>query len=169
MSNERFFSTQVKIQVDPLDLRKPLTESLKGIPEAPPSSQRPKPKTMVLPFSFFSQIFFSHLFFCEKVTTLENGMKIVTEETYQQACGMGLHIHSGTRDETFEEAGVCHLLERMAFTSTKNRTAFQISEMLEAHGVNMITTSTREHIGFACDLIRVHAPVKTFFDKYFSL
>lgn len=41
------YSSQVKIQIDLEDLKKPLTEPIKGIPDCIPASELPKPKTYV--------------------------------------------------------------------------------------------------------------------------
>ena len=44
------------------------------------------------------------------------------------------YFGAGSRDETAEQSGIAHMLEHMLFKGTKNRTARQMSEEIEAAG-----------------------------------
>jgi hypothetical protein len=50
-----------------------------------------------------------------RITTLRNGVRVATEETYGQATAMGVFIDAGSRNETFETNGTTHVLQRMGF------------------------------------------------------
>lgn len=50
-----------------------------------------------------------------KVTTLENGLRVATENTGIPTATVGLWIDAGSRYETAQNNGVAHFLEHMAF------------------------------------------------------
>ncbi|OTF75612.1 hypothetical protein BLA29_012618, partial [Euroglyphus maynei] len=50
-----------------------------------------------------------------KVSTISNGIRVVTEDSGIPTCTIGLWIDSGSRYETPENNGVAHFLEHMAF------------------------------------------------------
>ncbi len=49
------------------------------------------------------------------ITTLSNGMKVVSQDSFDASCAVCLHVDLGTRYETPETAGICHLIERLAY------------------------------------------------------
>jgi len=50
-----------------------------------------------------------------KVTTLDNGMRIASEDSGAATATVGLWIDSGSRYETDETNGIAHFMEHMAF------------------------------------------------------
>jgi predicted Zn-dependent peptidase len=58
-----------------------------------------------------------------RITTLRNGVRVATEETYGQATAMGVFIDAGSRNETFETNGTTHVLQRMGFKVCKSLAA----------------------------------------------
>lgn len=50
-----------------------------------------------------------------KVTTLENGMRVATEDNGSQTATVGLWIDAGSRWETPSNNGVAHFVEHMLF------------------------------------------------------
>lgn len=50
-----------------------------------------------------------------RVTTLDSGMRIATEDSGAPTATVGLWIDSGSRFETDENNGVAHFMEHMAF------------------------------------------------------
>lgn len=50
-----------------------------------------------------------------KVTTLENGMRVATEDNGSQTATVGLWIDAGSRWETASNNGVAHFVEHMLF------------------------------------------------------
>jgi processing peptidase subunit alpha len=113
-----------------------------------------------------------------RITTLRNGVRVATEETYGQATAMGVFIDAGSRNETFETNGTTHVLQRMGFKvhislarvqsfccssvlmcftrrqATSNRTSAQIVQNLEALGVNAISSSSREAMVYTAEVVR---------------
>lgn len=50
-----------------------------------------------------------------EMTTLENGIRVVTEERRGETAAVGVFIKAGSRNETKENNGVAHFLEHMYF------------------------------------------------------
>jgi len=91
-----------------------------------------------------------------QITTLKNGLRVATEETYTQISSISIFVDVGSRDEPKELNGICHLLQRMGFKSTKNRTHKEITNELERTGAIGSTSSSREHMAFTIDVPRYH-------------
>ncbi|KAJ8300575.1 hypothetical protein KUTeg_022094 [Tegillarca granosa] len=53
-----------------------------------------------------------------EVTTLENGLRVASENKYGQSCTVGILIESGSRFEVAYPSGISHFLEKLAFGST---------------------------------------------------
>lgn len=53
-----------------------------------------------------------------KVTTLENGMRVATEDNGSQTATVGLWIDAGSRWETASNNGVAHFVEHMLFKAS---------------------------------------------------
>lgn len=56
-----------------------------------------------------------------RVSELNNGVKIATEDTGLKTCTVGVWIDAGSRYETPKNNGVAHFLEHMAFKGTHKR------------------------------------------------
>ncbi|KAL0308549.1 UNVERIFIED_CONTAM: Mitochondrial-processing peptidase subunit alpha [Sesamum radiatum] len=72
-----------------------------------------------------------------KITTLPNGLKIASETSANPAASIGLYVDCGSIYETPASYGATHLLERMAFKSTTNRSHLRIVREVEAIGGNL--------------------------------
>ncbi|KAL4187199.1 hypothetical protein AMTRI_Chr09g17730 [Amborella trichopoda] len=68
-----------------------------------------------------------------KITTLSNGLKITSQK-------------------------VTHLLERLAFKSTNNRSHSHVVREIEAVGRNVAASASREQMGYTYDTIKTHLP-----------
>lgn len=79
-----------------------------------------------------------------KVSTLSNGIKVVTEDSGIQTCTIGLWIDAGSRYETYENNGVAHFLEHMAFKGTQTRTQMQLELEIENMGAHLNAYTSRE-------------------------
>ncbi|KAI9268091.1 Metalloenzyme, LuxS/M16 peptidase-like protein [Phascolomyces articulosus] len=95
-----------------------------------------------------------------KVTTLPNGIRVASESTPGHFGAVGVYVDAGSRYETDKYRGVSHILDRLAFKSTTNRSADQVVEELESLGGNIMCSSSRECIMyqsaiFSQDLERV--------------
>lgn len=81
-----------------------------------------------------------------EVTKLSNGLSVASENTPGHFVGLGVYIDAGTRYETNETSGVSHILDRMAFKATKERSSMEIIQTLEKLGGNIVSNSSRESI-----------------------
>ncbi|GAQ89643.1 mitochondrial processing peptidase alpha subunit [Klebsormidium nitens] len=117
----------------------PLDEPLPGVPEPPPFNATAAPPGT-------------------KITTLDNGMRIASEDIPGAANSVGVYIASGSVYEDSYNSGVSHLLERMVFKSTINRTHFRLVRELEAIGGNIVAGAHREVFVLAGDSVKTYLP-----------
>lgn len=79
-------------------------------------------------------------------TELPNGVRIITEEIdYVRSVAVGIWVGAGSRDERAGYEGISHFIEHMFFKGTKNRTARDIAESLEAVGGQLNAFTTKEY------------------------
>jgi processing peptidase subunit alpha len=93
-----------------------------------------------------------------KVTTLANGVKIASEMIAGPTSTIGIFIDSGSKNETPYCTGASHLLERMAFKSTANRSHFRLVREVEAIGGNVMANASREQMCYTGDTIKTFMP-----------
>ena len=79
-----------------------------------------------------------------EVTVLDNGMKVVTEDSGGPTATVGLWIDTGSRYETAANNGVAHFLEHMAFKGTQKRTQNQLELEIENMGAHVNAYTSRE-------------------------
>jgi predicted Zn-dependent peptidase len=80
-----------------------------------------------------------------KVTTLSNGVKIVSEYIpYLKSFSLGFWFNIGARDENLRNNGISHFIEHMLFKGTKTRTAKQISDQIESYGGYLNAFTSKE-------------------------
>ncbi|KAF2138764.1 uncharacterized protein K452DRAFT_352895 [Aplosporella prunicola CBS 121167] len=82
----------------------------------------------------------------DQLTTLPNGIRVATEALPGHFSGIGVYVDAGSRYETPELCGVSHIIDRLAFKSTKQRNSDQMLEMLESLGGNIQCASSRESL-----------------------
>ncbi|XP_057536994.1 mitochondrial-processing peptidase subunit alpha-like [Amaranthus tricolor] len=93
-----------------------------------------------------------------KLTTLSNGVKIASEASPNPAACIGLYIDSGSIYETPFSSGATHLLERMAFKTTTNRSHLRIVREVESIGGNVTASASREQMGYTFDALKNYVP-----------
>ena len=87
------------------------------------------------------------------LTTLSNGVRVVSQETYGQVSTVGVLINVGSRHETV--TGTCHLLEMLAFHSTSSyASALDISKQLQDWGATSFANTGREQTLYCLDILR---------------
>ena len=98
-------------------------------------------------------------------TTLENGLRIVTEHIPEtRVASIGVIVECGSRDESDGEAGLAHLCEHLLFQGTSSRSALQIGRQMDFAGGQIGGFTTRDytclhavvladHVYYALDLI----------------
>jgi len=74
------------------------------------------------------------------------------------AASVGLYLDCGSIYETPETFGASHLLERMAFKSTTNRSHLRIVREVEAIGGNIGASASREQMGYTFDALKTYVP-----------
>ncbi|CZS99258.1 probable mitochondrial-processing peptidase subunit alpha [Rhynchosporium graminicola] len=82
----------------------------------------------------------------DQISTLPNGIRVATEALPGHFSGVGVFIDAGSRYENGYLRGVSHIMDRLAFKSTKNRTSDEMLESLESLGGNIHCASSRESL-----------------------
>ena len=95
-----------------------------------------------------------------KITTLDNGLRIVTQSMPGlETVAMGFWNSVGGRDELANVNGVAHFLEHMAFKGTTTRTSKQIAEAIENVGGDINAYTSTETTAYHVRLIAEDLPV----------
>lgn len=82
----------------------------------------------------------------DQITTLPNGIRVATESLPGPFAGVGVYVDAGSRYEDASLRGVSHIMDRLAFKSTKSRTGDEMLEVLESLGGNIQCASSRESL-----------------------
>lgn len=85
------------------------------------------------------------------ITTLPNGVRVVSQETYGQMCTVGVLTNVGSRHEP--QVGMMHLLETLAFSSTLNYPD-HINVLLQDWGATRFVSISREQTLHCIDVLR---------------
>jgi len=93
-----------------------------------------------------------------ELSTLENGLRIVTEtrKTVETA-SIGLWCDVGSRYEEGRLNGISHCLEHMVFKGTENRDALEIALTLERVGGHLNAYTTRDHTCYYARVLKEDA------------
>ncbi|MFZ3171284.1 MAG: pitrilysin family protein [Carboxydocellales bacterium] len=92
----------------------------------------------------------------EKIT-LPNGVRIVAEEIpWVRSLAVGIWVQVGSRDEQEQVTGISHFIEHMLFKGTKNRTAKQLAEALDAVGGQLNAFTSKEYTCFYAKVLDDH-------------
>lgn len=86
------------------------------------------------------------------ITTLDNGIRVVSQETYSQMCTIGVLSNVGSRHESV--TGTMHLLETMAFGSTERFQGPEITQILQDWGATRFVSHSREQSLHCIDILR---------------
>jgi len=122
----------------PTPVLPPLSEALPGV-VVPPYVPPTKAPTTVL-------------------KKLANGAVVAAEETPGATIAVGIYLESGSKYETAANAGVSHVLERLAFKGTQNRTHFRVTREAEVIGANLLASASREQMAYTIDTVKTHLP-----------
>ncbi|KAM3071882.1 Mitochondrial-processing peptidase subunit alpha [Clarireedia jacksonii] len=82
----------------------------------------------------------------DQITTLSNGVRVATEALPGHFSGIGVYIDAGSRYENGYLRGCSHIMDRLAFKSTKYRTGDEMLEAIESLGGNIQCASSRESL-----------------------
>lgn len=108
-----------------------------------------------------------------EVTTLANGVRVGSIENYSRVSSVGVLLDFGSRHEVdrllttsnpnspdntdgdfISTSGVNHLMELLAFQSTKNHTGEEVRNTMERLGGSCFATSAREQMMYCVDVLR---------------
>ncbi|EGC28753.1 hypothetical protein DICPUDRAFT_43851 [Dictyostelium purpureum] len=92
--------------------------------------------------------------FKAQITTLPNGIRVVSKQTHEGVCAIGLYVNAGTKYESPQDRGVFNLLEKMTFKKTKNHTTSDIIRELEEISLNAMASSSKEMINVSIEVLR---------------
>ncbi|KAK0154425.1 Mitochondrial-processing peptidase subunit beta [Merluccius polli] len=79
-----------------------------------------------------------------KVTTLQNGLRVASEDSGLSTCTVGLWIDAGSRYENERNNGTAHFLEHMAFKGTRKRSQLDLELEIENMGAHLNAYTSRE-------------------------
>ncbi|CAK9056648.1 Probable mitochondrial-processing peptidase subunit beta (Beta-MPP) (PEP) [Durusdinium trenchii] len=78
------------------------------------------------------------------VTTLSNGVKVATKETFAETASLGVYVDAGVRDETVGTRGATAILEQLSLTGTASRPRAKLEGEIESMGATLDFSYGRE-------------------------
>lgn len=81
-----------------------------------------------------------------EMTTLSNGLRVVTDSTPGHFAALGAYIDAGLRYENPQKPGLSHLMDRLAWKSSENYSGIRMVETLASLGGNYMCAAQRESI-----------------------
>ncbi|OTA60860.1 hypothetical protein K449DRAFT_371643 [Hypoxylon sp. EC38] len=97
----------------------------------------------------------------DQITTLPNGVRVASEALPGSFSGVGVYIEAGSRFENAYLSGVSHIVDRLAFHSTENRSAEDIQTTVESLGGNVQCVSSRESVMYQAGTFNSAVPTAT--------
>ncbi|MGH2906367.1 MAG: M16 family metallopeptidase [Solirubrobacterales bacterium] len=80
-----------------------------------------------------------------ETTTLENGLRIVTETIPRvRSIALSVMVGVGSRNETYEQAGLSHFLEHLLFKGTDRFSSTEIDELFDGIGAEINASTDKE-------------------------
>ena len=77
--------------------------------------------------------------------TFDNGLRLIVKQMPGlMSVTMGIIVHTGASVETDSEDGISHFIEHMMFKGTKKRSAFRISDEMDAIGAQMNAYTSKD-------------------------
>ncbi|MFO1184336.1 MAG: pitrilysin family protein [Bauldia sp.] len=95
-----------------------------------------------------------------RTTRLPSGLTVVSHDMADlESAALGVWIKAGSRSEEEHEHGIAHLLEHMAFKGTRNRTAIDIAEEIEAVGGELNAATSVETTSYYARVLKADVPL----------
>ncbi len=86
-----------------------------------------------------------------------NGLTLLLIETHQApVASLNICLRVGSRYETDEEAGICHLIEHMLFKGTARRGPGEIAKLIEANGGDINAYTSFDETVYYCTFASRH-------------
>ena len=83
-----------------------------------------------------------------EMTTLANGLRLVTDSTPGHFSALGAYVDAGSRYEDPQNPGLSHIHDRLAWKSTEKYSGLQMMENLLKLGGNYMSSTQRESMIF---------------------
>lgn len=83
-----------------------------------------------------------------KITTLSNGVRVATKESFSEVASVGVFVDAGTRGETSETAGAAYLIEQLALSGTAKRAKAALETEVESMGATLNVNVGREQAAY---------------------
>jgi len=83
------------------------------------------------------------------ITTLENGVRVISEDSASMGASMAIYFAIGSRMETEATAGSSHFLQHLAFMATEEKSHFLMTREIEKIGAHAVAGASRDCIAFA--------------------
>ena len=82
-------------------------------------------------------------------TELPNGVRVISESVRgARTVAMGVWVQAGSRYEDLKQSGMTYLIQRLAFYGTRNRSAEEVADAVDALGGNVSTHTGRDHASY---------------------
>jgi len=94
-----------------------------------------------------------------KVSTLPNGLTVASIENHSPVTTLGVAIKAGSRNESYDNAGISHALRIASGLATKKNTAFTICRNVQQVGGSMSCTQGREHTVYSVQCTRDNSEI----------
>jgi len=88
------------------------------------------------------------------VTTLPNGVRVATKETFGEVASVGVFLNAGVRDESAETAGAAHMIEQLALTGTAKRPRAKLEAEVESMGATLSHSGGREQSSYTMSVMK---------------
>jgi hypothetical protein len=79
-----------------------------------------------------------------EITTISNGIKVMTEPSMSEVAAVGVFIGAGSRHEKMENSGEAHFLEHLHFKGTTRRSRYGLETEVENRGNQLNAYTSRE-------------------------
>ncbi|KAM3914383.1 cytochrome b-c1 complex subunit 1, mitochondrial [Leptodactylus fuscus] len=79
-----------------------------------------------------------------QISTLDNGLRVASEDSGQPTCTVGVWVAAGSRYENEKNNGAGYFLEHLAFKGTKKRPQTALEQEVESIGAHLSTYTARE-------------------------
>jgi len=93
-----------------------------------------------------------------KITTLDNNVRVATEDGEGETATIGIWIDAGSVYENDSNNGTAHFLEHMAFKGTATRSQSDIEETVENLGASLNAYTSREQTVYVARCFKDHVP-----------
>jgi len=93
-----------------------------------------------------------------EVTTLANGMRVVSSPSSVPFCSIGLYCDAGSAWENASNVGVSHFLEKMAFKSTENRSSYAFDIDMQTIGARVDCSTSRDFTVYSAEVLPRFVP-----------